>query len=42
MKCPEHVLGYDLDFDRRRGFTVTESGVVVIAKGELAATFLRT
>ncbi len=28
------VIGYDPDEDRRRGFTVTESGVVVIAKDE--------
>jgi glucose-1-phosphate adenylyltransferase len=27
-------IGYDPDLDRRRGFTVTKSGLVVIAKGE--------
>ncbi|TWT78281.1 Glucose-1-phosphate adenylyltransferase [Posidoniimonas polymericola] len=27
-------IGYDLEADRRRGFTVTESGVVVIAKAD--------
>ena len=27
-------IGYDLEADRARGFTVTESGVVVIAKDE--------
>jgi len=36
---PYTVLGYDLDFDRRRGFTVTEAGVVVVAKAEPAETF---
>ena len=34
------VVGYDADHDRRRGFTVTEQGVVVVAKGELPETFL--
>ncbi len=43
VEVPEEaVVGYDLDLDRRRGFTVTESGIVVIAKGEPAATFTRT
>ncbi|WP_442483452.1 glucose-1-phosphate adenylyltransferase [Aeoliella sp. SH292] len=27
-------IGYDLALDRKRGFTVTESGVVVVARGE--------
>jgi glucose-1-phosphate adenylyltransferase len=27
-------IGYDLELDRSRGFTITESGLVVIAKGE--------
>ena len=27
-------IGYDLDQDRARGFTVTDDGIVVIAKGE--------
>jgi glucose-1-phosphate adenylyltransferase len=41
VKLPPHtVLGYDSDFDRRRGFTVSEGGVVVVAKGEPAAAFL--
>lgn len=30
-------IGYDHDEDRRRGFTVTESGVVVVAKAESIA-----
>jgi len=34
------VVGYDPDHDRRRGFTITEQGVVVVAKGELPETFL--
>jgi glucose-1-phosphate adenylyltransferase len=40
VKLPPHtVLGYDADFDRKRGFTVTESGVVVVAKAECPETF---
>ena len=31
---PETVIGYDQQHDRNRGFTVTESGITVIAKGE--------
>ncbi len=32
---PEGVeIGYDLEKDRANGFTVTESGVVVVAKAE--------
>jgi glucose-1-phosphate adenylyltransferase len=27
-------IGYDLEADRRRGWTVTDSGIVVIARGE--------
>ncbi len=27
-------IGYDVDSDRARGFTITESGIVVIARGE--------
>jgi glucose-1-phosphate adenylyltransferase len=43
VEVPENAhVGYDLDLDRRRGFTVTESGIVVIAKSEPAATFLRS
>jgi len=36
---PGSTIGYDLDHDRRRGFTITEQGVVVIAKAELPETF---
>jgi glucose-1-phosphate adenylyltransferase len=36
---PYTVLGYDPEFDHKRGFTVTESGVVVVAKAEPAETF---
>ena len=40
VKLPAYtVLGYDSEFDRRRGFTVTESGVVVVAKAEPPETF---
>ena len=27
------VVGVDLDYDRERGFTVTESGITVVPKG---------
>ena len=41
VKLPPYtVLGYDSDFDRRRGFTVTESGIVVVAKAESPEVFL--
>ena len=36
---PGTTIGYDLEQDRRRGFTITEQGVVVIAKAELPETF---
>jgi len=40
VKIPPHTtVGYDLEHDRRRGFQVTEQGVVVIAKAELPETF---
>ena len=36
VKIPENTtIGYDLDHDRRRGFVVTEQGVVVVPKAEL-------
>jgi glucose-1-phosphate adenylyltransferase len=36
---PYTVLGYDSDFDRSRGFTVTDGGVVVVQKSETAEAF---
>jgi glucose-1-phosphate adenylyltransferase len=36
---PNTTIGYELEQDRRRGFQVTEQGVVVIAKAELPETF---
>jgi glucose-1-phosphate adenylyltransferase len=40
VKIPKDtVIGYDAAHDQRRGFTVTESGIVVIAKGESPETF---
>jgi glucose-1-phosphate adenylyltransferase len=33
-------VGYDLEADRQRGFTVTESGIVVIAKSDTNAELL--
>jgi len=36
---PNTTVGYDLDHDRQRGFTITEQGVVVIAKAELPESF---
>jgi glucose-1-phosphate adenylyltransferase len=40
VKIPQGtVIGYDSEHDRRRGFTLTEQGVVVIAKAELPETF---
>jgi glucose-1-phosphate adenylyltransferase len=42
VKIPAGVsLGYDLDHDRRRGFTVTEGGIVVVPKGESEESFRR-
>lgn len=35
VKIPQGVqIGYDLELDRRRGFTISEGGVVVIAKAD--------
>jgi glucose-1-phosphate adenylyltransferase len=40
VRIPPHTtIGYDSENDRQRGFTVTEQGVVVIAKAELSETF---
>jgi glucose-1-phosphate adenylyltransferase len=40
VKLPPYtVLGYDSEFDRKRGFTVTDNGVVVIPKAEPPETF---
>jgi len=36
---PNTTIGYDLAEDRRRGFVVTEQGVVVIGKAELSDSF---
>jgi glucose-1-phosphate adenylyltransferase len=42
VKVPANTtVGYDLEHDRRRGFTVTEGGVVVIAKAEGPEAFAR-
>ena len=40
VKVPPYtVLGYDLEFDRKRGFTVTDGGIVVVPKAEPPETF---
>jgi glucose-1-phosphate adenylyltransferase len=40
VKIPPNTrIGYDLDEDRRRGFVVTDHGIVVIGKAELSDTF---
>ena len=40
VKIPQNTtIGFDIEHDRRRGFIVTEHGVVVIAKAELEETF---
>jgi glucose-1-phosphate adenylyltransferase len=40
VKIPPHTtIGYDLEHDRQRGFTITDSGVVVIPKAELSEAF---
>ncbi len=40
VKIPPHTtIGYDLEEDRRRGFTISEQGIVVIPKGEQADLF---
>jgi glucose-1-phosphate adenylyltransferase len=37
---PNTTVGYDLEYDKQRGFTVSDQGVVVIAKAELPETFV--
>lgn len=39
---PGTEIGYNLDLDRERGFTITESGIVVIAKAEGVESFRRS
>jgi glucose-1-phosphate adenylyltransferase len=40
VKLPPYtVLGYDAEFDRKRGFTLTEQGVVIVPKTEPPETF---
>ncbi|MCE9562525.1 MAG: glucose-1-phosphate adenylyltransferase [Planctomycetes bacterium] len=40
VKLPPYtVLGYDTEFDRKRGFTITEGGIVVVSKAEPPETF---
>jgi glucose-1-phosphate adenylyltransferase len=40
VRVPPHTtIGYDPEHDRQRGFTITEGGVVVIAKGERPEVF---
>jgi len=41
VKVPPYtVLGYDAEFDRKRGFTMSDSGIVVVPKAETPETFL--
>ncbi|MBX7105844.1 MAG: glucose-1-phosphate adenylyltransferase [Gemmataceae bacterium] len=37
---PNASVGYDLEYDRQRGFRVTEGGIVVIPKAERSEVFL--
>jgi glucose-1-phosphate adenylyltransferase len=40
VKIPQNTnIGYDPEHDRRRGFQVTEQGIIVIAKAELPEAF---
>lgn len=41
VKLPPYtVLGFDPEFDRKRGFTISEGGVVIVPKAEPPETFL--
>jgi glucose-1-phosphate adenylyltransferase len=41
VELPPHTtIGYDLEHDQARGFTISDQGVVVIAKAELPETFV--
>jgi glucose-1-phosphate adenylyltransferase len=43
VQIPAHAeIGYDLEKDRRRGFTVSDAGVVVIAKNDQVAYMMET
>jgi glucose-1-phosphate adenylyltransferase len=43
VKIPAHsTIGFDIEEDRRRGFQLTEQGVVVIAKAEQPEAFVIT
>jgi glucose-1-phosphate adenylyltransferase len=40
VRIPQNTeIGYNVEEDRRRGFHITEQGVVVIGKAELPETF---
>jgi glucose-1-phosphate adenylyltransferase len=40
VRVPPHTtVGYDPEHDRQRGFTLTEAGIVVIAKGTQPEVF---
>ena len=38
-RAPYTVIGHDLEFDRQRGFTITEGGIVIVPKAEPPETF---
>src|SRR5690606_1820161 len=43
VRIPSHAeIGYDLELDRRRGFTVSDEGVVVIAKNDQVAGMIES